>query len=114
MILVRVAHALITQQVDALTEIELKTASRLARVKGVEIDNVASNAHVTLPMFCDQALFNNVDVRNAFKFAIDREEIIKKVFYGNATIGNDTPIGPSLPFYHEIEQRSYDPDVSVN
>ncbi len=102
--------AILTGEVDALTEVESKTVSRMSKVKHVSIDNVPSAAHVTLPMFCDQEPFNNVDVRNALKLSIDREEIKQKIFYGNASIGNDTPIGPSLPYYHEMEQRPYDPD----
>lgn len=102
--------ALMTGEVDALTEVEAKTVSRLGRAKGVTIDNVPSGAHVTLPMFCDQAPFDNVDVRMALKLAIDRDEIIQKIFYGNASLGNDNPIGPSLPYYHKMEQRQYDPD----
>jgi len=36
--------------------------------------------------------FDNVDVRTALKWAIDREEIAKKVFLVHAVPGNDNPI----------------------
>ena len=61
-------------------------------------------------MFCDKAPFDNVDVRLALKYAINREEIVKKILFGYGSIGNDHPIAPSLPYYADIEQRQYDPD----
>ncbi len=42
-----------------------------------------------MPMFCDTAPFDNVDVRNALKLSIDRDEIIEKITFGTATTGND-------------------------
>lgn len=102
--------ALITGDIDAITDVDLKTVSLLQRAPGIEIDDVPSGSHVTLPMFCDKAPFDNVDVRLALKYAINREEIVKKILFGYGSIGNDHPIAPSLPYYADIEQRKYDPD----
>ncbi len=44
------------------------------------------------------APFDNNDVRTALKWAIDREEIAKKVFLGHGVPGNDNPIAPSVKF----------------
>ena len=43
--------------------------------------------------------FYKPDVRMAFKYAIDRDDIIRKVFLGEAMKGNDTPVASSMPFY---------------
>ena len=102
--------ALITGDVDAVTTVDLKTIGLLQRAPGIELDVVPSGSHVTLPMFCDTAPFEDVNVRLALKYAIDREEIIEKILFGYGTIGNDFPIAPSLPFWADIEQRVYDPD----
>jgi len=102
--------ALVTGEVDVISDVDLKTVGLLARAPGVEIDNVPSGTHLTLPMFCDTAPFDDVNVRLAMKFAIDREAILEKILYGYGSLGNDTPIGPSTPYYAELPQRPYDPD----
>jgi len=102
--------ALITNDVDAITDVDLKTVGLLARAPGIRINDVASGSHVTLPMHCDTAPFDNLDVRLALKHAINRQEIIEKILFGYGSIGNDHPIGETLPYYAELEQRSYDPD----
>ncbi len=102
--------ALVTGEVDCISDVDLKTVGLLARAPGIEIDNVPSGAHVTLPMFCDLAPFDDNNVRMALKLAMDREAIIEKILYGYGAVGNDTPIGPSLPYYADLPQRTYDPD----
>jgi peptide/nickel transport system substrate-binding protein len=103
--------ALITGDVDAITSVDLKTVSLLARNKKLAVDNVPSGGAITLPMFCDQAPFDNVDVRLALKFAIDRQDIIDKIMFGTATIGNDYHVSPGMPYApKDIPQRPYDPD----
>ena len=103
-------NAITTNEVDAISEVELKTAHLLGRDPNIEIDELASGAHVTIPMFCDVAPFDNLDVRMALKYAIDRDEIVQKIARGHATIGNDHPIGNTLPYWADLDQRQYDPD----
>ncbi|MEM8795102.1 MAG: ABC transporter substrate-binding protein [Pseudomonadota bacterium] len=103
--------ALVTGDVDAVTQIELKTLALLQRNGNIEIDNVPSAAAITMPMHTNTAPFDNADVRNALKFAINREEIIEKIAFGTATIGNDYHIAPNMPYHPtDIPQRPYDPD----
>jgi len=104
--------ALITGDIDAITDTDLKTVSLLQRAPGVLVDDVPSGSHVTLPMFCDQAPFDDVNVRLALKYAINRQECIDRVLFGHASIGNDFPIASSVPYWADIEQREYDPDKS--
>ncbi len=102
--------ALITGEVDSISSVDLKTLSLLQRNKNIAVDTVASGDTITLPMFCDQAPFDQVDVRLALKYAINRDEIIEKIMFGTATKGNDVHISPNMPYYAELEQRPYDPD----
>lgn len=53
--------------------------------------------------------FNDVDVRRAIAFAIDREAIVKAAKFGNATV-NQTAIPEASSWYHEYAPYSYDPD----
>ena len=103
--------ALITGEVDAVSQLENKTMKRLARNPNIEIDNVPSASCITLPMHTNAAPFDNPDVRMALKLAMNREEIVEKIAFGAATIGNDFHHSPAMPFYPaDIPQREYDPD----
>ena len=103
--------ALITGDVDALSLVENKTMSLLARDPRIEIDNVPSASCITLPMHTNKAPFDNPDVRMALKLAINRKEIVDKIAFGAATIGNDFHHSPAMPYYPtDIPQREYDPD----
>lgn len=102
--------AIKTGEVDAITEPDLKTVHLLGSDPGLEVDEVAGGAHVTIPMFVDQAPFDNNDLRLALKYGINRDEILQKVLRGHGTLGNDHPIGPTLPYWADLEQRQYDPD----
>ncbi|MEB8388122.1 ABC transporter substrate-binding protein [Rhodobacteraceae bacterium KMM 6894] len=103
--------ALVTGDVDAVSLVDLKTKALLARDKSIVIESVPSAAAITMPMFCDTAPFDNVDVRNAMKLAMNRDEIIEKIAFGEATKGNDFHHSPAMPYFPEgIEQREYDPD----
>ena len=103
--------ALVTGDVDCVSLVDLKTLSLLKRNRNILIDNVPSGGAITMPMFCDTAPFDKVDVRLAMKYAMDRQEIIDKIAFGSATMGNDFHLAPVQPYYPEgIPQRSYDPD----
>ena len=102
--------ALVTGDVDSITRLDLKTLSLLERDPNIEVENVPSAAAVTMPMHCDTAPFDNLDVRLALKHAINRDDIVEKVLYGTAIPGNDFHVAPNMPYSPDIAQRSYDPD----
>ena len=46
--------------------------------------------------------------------ATDREQILKALFSGYGTLGNDHPIPPTDPYFNkELPQRKYDPDKAA-
>lgn len=102
--------ALVAGDVDAIASPDLKTLSILEKDPNVEVDEVASGTHCTMPMFVDQSPFDNLDLRMALKYGIDRESVVQKILRGHGVVGNDHPIGPTLPYWADLEQREYDPD----
>ena len=103
--------ALVSGDVDAVSSVDLKTLALLKRHPDIEIDNIPSGSAITLPMFCDVAPFDNVDVRLALKHAINREEIVEKIVFGTGIPGNDFHVSPNMPYFPaDIPQRTYDPD----
>ncbi|MBQ4824543.1 ABC transporter substrate-binding protein [Leisingera sp. HS039] len=105
-------NALLTGAVDVASQLDLKTLALLSRNKDIEVDNIPSAAAVTLPMHVDAAPFDNPDVRLALKYAINRQEIVDKIFFGAATLGNDSHVSPNMPYYADMPLRPYDPDKS--
>jgi len=102
--------ALQTGSVDIIDQPDLKTVDRSAASEGIELDNVTGWAHTSMPMHMDVAPFDNNHVRLALKYAIDREDVVKRVFKGYGTVGNDHPISPVIQYYADLEQRTYDLD----
>ena len=103
-------NALVTGVVDYISRVDLKTAHLLARDPNVEIEESTGFLHYTAPMITTSSPYDNNELRLAIKHGIDREELMQKILRGHGAIGNDTPIAPSVPFYAELEQRTYDPD----
>ena len=103
--------ALLSGSLDILNRPDLKTAERLAGVGGVRVVDVAGRMHYTMPGHADGAPFNNLDVRLALKYAIDREAILKKVLLGHGSIGNDSPITPSYRYFaSDLKPKPHDPE----
>jgi len=103
--------ALISGEVDAVTQLELKTLALLKRDPNINVHNLPSGSAITMPMHTNVAPFDNVDVRNALKYAMNRKDLVDKIEFGAASIGNDFHHSPEMPYYpKDIPQREYDPD----
>ncbi len=105
---------LVTGQFDSIISVDTKTVDFLAQNPGVRVDEVASGQHSTLAMHVDVEPFTDNDVRLALKYAMDRQGAIDTVLRGHGTIGNDNPVGPTMPYFDpDLEQRRYDPDKAM-
>lgn len=104
-------NALMTGQVDLIDRPDLKTIHLLEQSPDIRIYTQSGARHYVLPMHMDVPPFNDINVRLALKYAIDREEIVSKILMGYGMVGNDQPITPSL-LYHDADlpARAYDPD----
>tara|TARA_B110000503_G_C7159875_1_gene419142 strand:- start:59 stop:1600 length:1542 start_codon:yes stop_codon:yes gene_type:complete len=103
-------NALMTGQVDVVNRIDFKVEALLNANPNVRIQEVTGNQHYTFPMLTGSAPFNDVNVRKALKYGVNRQELVDKILLGHGQVGNDTPIGPANPYYVEMEQLEYDPD----
>ena len=104
-------NAIVTGAVDAIDQVDLATVSLLARTPGITVEESTGPLHYVMPMKTKLAPFDNVHVRQALKYAIDREEFLQKILRGHGSVGNDHPIGPSYRYHAaDLEQRTYDAD----
>ena len=103
--------ALVSGDVHLADRLDVKTVGRLARNPGLEVDSVAGTQHYTFAMDTRTAPFNDNNVRQALKYAINREELVEKILFGYGSVGNDHPIGRGQRFFNtELPQKTYDPD----
>jgi peptide/nickel transport system substrate-binding protein len=91
-------NALTSGEIHFMDRCDLKTINLLKKNPDINVTEVTGYGHNIFVMNVTQAPFDNPDVRNALKFALDREEIVKKVYQGYATAGNDNPIAPSVQY----------------
>nr|WP_255448250.1 ABC transporter substrate-binding protein [Bordetella sp. 15P40C-2] len=104
-------------RVNALLAGDIHLASEL---RGAAIDQV-KNANAAgllvspsrrlsaIQYLCDQAPTDNLELRTALNCLIDRKRYIDVVLKGYATIGNDHPFMPGLPYYNDqLPQRELD------
>lgn len=106
--------ALQSGQVDMINRIEPKIVDLVKRAPGLTIRTVSGPGHYLFAAHCDTAPFDNLDLRLALKYAMNREEMLEKIQRGYGTVGNDFPINRAYPLYSDdIEQRVYDPDKAA-
>lgn len=102
---------LITGEIHVAGRVDPQSAELINQSPGVHVENHAAAGHRPLLMLCDRAPFDNLDLRLAVKYALDREQMLETVMAGFGSMANDHPIPPTDPFYAaDIPQRSYDAD----
>ena len=97
--------------VDTIDDPEPQTLHLLEQVADLQIREVGGNSHYTFPMLMDTAPYDNIDVRYALKYAIDRDAMLQTLLRGHGYLGNDHPISKAQRYFaSELPQRMYDPD----
>ncbi len=108
------ASALQSGRVHMINLIDPKTARLLGRHPRVSIENSPGRGHYEFYMRTDTPPFDDPDVRLALKYAVDREEMVKRILHGFGSIGNDFPINDAYPLFpDDIPQRHYDPEKAA-
>jgi peptide/nickel transport system substrate-binding protein len=104
-------NALISGQLDAINRVDHKAVGMMSKSPKIQIVRAPGGWHSVMAMEVDKPPYDNPDLRLALKFATDREQILKALFSGYGTIGNDHPIPPTDPYFNsELPQRKHDPE----
>src|SRR5690625_356632 len=66
-------NAMMTGAVDAIDRVDIQTVDLLEQNPNLKIVTLNGTQHFTFPMRCDADPFTDKDVRNAVKYAVDRQ-----------------------------------------
>ena len=97
-------NALLSGDVHLINEMDPKLIRKVEETPGVHPMFTKAGAFVDFVMMCDRPPFNNPELRNAFRYLMDRERVLKSVYKGNGSLGNDNPISPAHRFYDKDQQ----------
>ncbi|WP_022667462.1 ABC transporter substrate-binding protein [Desulfospira joergensenii] len=103
--------ALVSGEVDCIAGVDVNTLHLLKKKPGIHVNTVTGTQHYTFPMFTDTPPFDDINVRLALKYAVDREQLVKILLRGYGQAGNDSPITPANRYFNtQLKPRPYDPD----
>lgn len=88
--------------------------SRLKADSSLTVQRVPEQNYYNITLNARQAPFNNVKVRQALEYAINRPAIIKGLLRGYGTVANG-PIGPIQKYFYDphVAQYRYNPTKAV-
>lgn len=96
--------AMLSGQIDGMSEIPVQFVSQIQAQKNLQLYGEIEGNYVYVAMNCKRAPFDDMDLRKAVAFALNREVVIKQAFFGHA-IPAYTPISPPMTDF-------YDPNVA--
>jgi len=104
--------ALLSGELDFIFKVPSQQIDRLEAASGVSVIQRATSQHPVIRLRTDAGrLGEDVRVRQAFKYATDREQLNEILLDGRGVIGNNDPIAPVFSFFFDstIENQTYDP-----
>jgi peptide/nickel transport system substrate-binding protein len=101
-------NALLGGQVDYAVIVDATQAATLKATPGYALLEAKTGGWQPFTVRVDQKPFDNVDVRQAFKFILDRQQMIDQAYGGFGWVGNDmyAPFDPGYP--SDLPQREQD------
>ncbi len=104
-------NAMLAGDVHAMANLPPKSIEQIEQTDGVDIWSVESGAYNNLACRLDLELSGNAHLIKAMQYLMDRERLVRGIFKGQGSLGNDQPIGAAY-FDHcpDIPQRTLDPD----
>ena len=104
-------NAFLAGDVDAMVNLPPKAIGQVENAPGKDIWALESSAYINIACRKDMDPSGNHDLIMAMKYLMDRKRLVKGVYKGQASLGNDHPIGPAY-FDHspDIPQRPMDPE----
>jgi len=107
-------NAFLAGDIHGMANLQPKAIPQVESTPGKAIWSLNSSAYINIACRQDMSLSGNPDLVLAMKYLMDRQRLVKGVYKGQATLGNDHPIGAAY-FDHSpnIPQRPLDPDMAA-
>lgn len=102
--------ALEAGEIDVIHAFSPIEADRMAADPNIKVINPRSAGFIRLNMNTQRPPFDDVRVRQAIGYAIDREEISQGVFLGTAPIARSLVPSEALGYTEEFDVYDYDPE----
>ncbi|WP_182347340.1 ABC transporter substrate-binding protein [Tomitella gaofuii] len=103
-------NALLSNQVDAIGQIPPALVEVLESDPRIDILNSETGSWTPFTMRVDQAPFDDNRVREAFRLAVDREQMVRQVYSGHGRVGNDMYAPFDSAYSKNLPQRTQDLD----
>lgn len=99
-------NALLSSQVDCVAQVPASLVEVIESDERLAVLNSETGRWLPFTMRTDKAPFDDVRVRQAFRLAVDRHQMIQQVLSGHGQHGNDlfAPFDPGTPRSLEREQ----------
>lgn len=104
-------NAFLAGDVDAMVNLPPKAISQVEAADGKDVWALKSGTYINIAPRLDMSISENAHLHRAMQFLQDRQRLLKGVYKGQASLGNDQPINAAY-FDHcpDIPQRELDPE----
>ncbi len=109
--------ALRSGAVNFIFKIPIDQIPNIEAIEGVTLLNAASNLHPVIRIRTAEGFRGeDVRIRQALKYGLDRDELNEIVLEGLGAIGHNNPIGPAFGAFYDdsIQEPGYDPDTACS
>ena len=104
-------NAIASGEIDLAAAIDTKAFKQIEDAEGVSIFSTKSGQYVDVVMMLDRHPGDNPDLVQAVKLLQNRKRLVRSVFKGHGSFGNDHPIGEAYADHCEaLEQTELDID----
>ena len=95
--------------IDVMLLVQQADYARISSTPGINALRVPSGRYVNVVMRFDQPPFDNLKVREALAYAIDRQLLVDLVLEGLGRAGHDNILSPEFKFRIDTPEKNYDP-----
>jgi len=104
-------NALISGDIQMMSDLRPNAIAEVKKTSGIEILSTPCPRFVQFAMMCDRQPTDNLDLRLAVKYLVDRNRIVNQILQGYGVIANDHFVMPQSPVYNtSLPQRGIDLD----
>jgi peptide/nickel transport system substrate-binding protein len=106
--------ALLAGEVDIIQAVPAELVDTLAQTPGIQVKGAAGTQPKWMEMNVNLAPFDDVRVRQAMNYAVDKDLIIEAI-YGGRAVALPGPLSPYNNFVNKsLKPYAYDPDMALS